>query len=79
MVLDRLRLVCSHSAAYDAILTVFYTAGDPSDPVHIKSIEISPDPPKPGANMTVKVVGQADEEVEVSVTDPHSKIPLTCA
>ena len=49
-------------------ITQFYThaqPGDPSDPVHIKSIEISPDPPRPGEDMTVKVVGQADEVVEV--------------
>ena len=39
--------------------------GLPGDPVRIKSIEVSPDPPKPGANMTVKVVGQANEQVEV--------------
>ena len=41
-------------------------AGDPSVPVHITSIEISPDPPKPGENMTVTVIGEATERVEVS-------------
>lgn len=43
-----------------------HSPGDPSDPVHIKSIEIYPDPPQPGADMTVKVVGQAEETVEAS-------------
>ncbi|KAI0704955.1 ML domain-containing protein [Cytidiella melzeri] len=38
--------------------------GNPSDPVHIKSIDISPDPPLPGANLTVKVVGEASTTVE---------------
>ncbi|EKM61177.1 uncharacterized protein PHACADRAFT_247619 [Phanerochaete carnosa HHB-10118-sp] len=38
--------------------------GDSSYPVHIKSIEISPDPPVPGQNLTVKVVGQTDTVVE---------------
>lgn len=46
-------------------LMIMHPSGESSDPVHIKSIEISPDPPKPGANMTVKVVGQADELIEV--------------
>ena len=40
--------------------------GAPSDPVHIKSISISPDPPKPGADLTVTVVGEAVERIEVS-------------
>ena len=39
--------------------------GNPSDPVHIKSIEISPDPPKPGEDLTVTVVGEAIERIEV--------------
>ncbi|KIP12433.1 hypothetical protein PHLGIDRAFT_81580 [Phlebiopsis gigantea 11061_1 CR5-6] len=38
--------------------------GKPSDPVRIKSIQVSPDPPQPGANMTVTVVGQANEQIE---------------
>ena len=63
--MDRLRCATVRT------ITQFHThaqhAGDPSDPVHIKSIEISPDPPKPGEDMTVKVVGQADEVVEVRV------------
>ena len=43
--------------------------GDPqTDPLEIKSIEISPDPPKPGEELTVKVVGEAREKVEVSVS-----------
>ncbi|KAL5533776.1 hypothetical protein ACEPAG_236 [Sanghuangporus baumii] len=38
--------------------------GDPSDPIQIKSIEVSPDPPKPGENMTVKVAAYAQERIE---------------
>lgn len=48
-----------------AILTHFLRAGNPTDPIHIKSIEISPDPPKPGEDLTVKVIGEATEIVEV--------------
>ncbi|KAI0815123.1 ML domain-containing protein [Irpex lacteus] len=40
------------------------SCGEASDPIHIKSIEISPDPPVPGKNLTVKVVGEALEVVE---------------
>lgn len=39
--------------------------GDSTDPVEIKSIEISPDPPKPGQDLTVKVTLTAKEEIEV--------------
>ena len=52
-------------ASFD-LMYFSYSQGAPTDPVHIKSIEVSPDPPKPGANMTVKVIGQADEQVEVT-------------
>ncbi|KAI0348481.1 hypothetical protein BDW22DRAFT_1350698 [Trametopsis cervina] len=38
--------------------------GSPSDPVHIKSIDISPDPPVPGEDLTVKVIGEATSTVE---------------
>lgn len=39
--------------------------GDSSDPIQVKSIEVSPDPPKPGQNMTVKVTAYAQELIEV--------------
>ncbi|KAK6984830.1 ML domain-containing protein [Favolaschia claudopus] len=39
--------------------------GDPSDPVQLKSITVSPDPPKIGAELTVKV----DLEVVDTVTE----------
>ncbi|KAI0094745.1 ML domain-containing protein [Irpex rosettiformis] len=38
--------------------------GNPTDPVHIKSIEISPDPPVPGGDLTVAVIGEATRKVE---------------
>ncbi|KAJ3559763.1 hypothetical protein NM688_g134 [Phlebia brevispora] len=38
--------------------------GNPTDPVEIKSIEISPDPPKPGEDLTVTVIGEAKERIE---------------
>ncbi|CAE6525950.1 unnamed protein product [Rhizoctonia solani] len=36
----------------------------PSDGVQIKSIEVTPDPPKPGQDLTVKVIATADKEIE---------------
>ncbi|EJC98807.1 uncharacterized protein FOMMEDRAFT_143165 [Fomitiporia mediterranea MF3/22] len=38
--------------------------GDSTDPIQIKSIEVSPDPPKPGQDMTVKVTAYAQERIE---------------
>ncbi|CAL1695450.1 unnamed protein product [Somion occarium] len=35
-----------------------------SNPIHIESIEITPDPPKPGEDLTVTVKGVASERVE---------------
>ena len=41
--------------------------GRPSDPVQIKSIEVLPDPPKPGENLTVIVNGTVSETLEVGL------------
>jgi len=41
-------------------------AGDPSDIVTIKSLNISPDPPKPGQQLTVTVNAYTSETIEVS-------------
>ncbi|THH04893.1 hypothetical protein EW145_g5194 [Phellinidium pouzarii] len=38
--------------------------GEPSDPIELKSIEVSPDPPKPGEDMTVKVTAIVKERIE---------------
>jgi hypothetical protein len=43
----------------------FLLSGSENDIVEIKSINISPDPPKPGQNLTVNVVAYAHEVVEV--------------
>ncbi|KAL6304295.1 ML domain-containing protein [Sparassis latifolia] len=40
------------------------TCGNPTDPIHIQSIEVSPDPPEKGADLTVTVRGVADKAVE---------------
>lgn len=37
-----------------------------SDPIKIESIEIFPDPPLPGKNLTVAVTGTANQVIEVS-------------
>ncbi|CUA69656.1 Phosphatidylglycerol/phosphatidylinositol transfer protein [Rhizoctonia solani] len=38
--------------------------GLPSDGVSIKSIEVTPDPPKPGQDLTVKVVATSSKEIQ---------------
>lgn len=43
-----------------------------TDAVKIESIEVFPDPPEPGKDMTVKVKGIAREVIEVS--KPHLSI-----
>jgi len=42
--------------------------GDPSDIVTIKSLDISPDPPKPGQQLTVTVNAYTSETIEVRRT-----------
>jgi hypothetical protein len=39
--------------------------GEPSDVVQIKSLKVSPDPPKPGEDLTVTVVGVANQQIKV--------------
>lgn len=41
--------------------------GQSSDPLQIQSIQVSPDPPKPGENMTVTVNAIAQERIEVRI------------
>ncbi|KAI9572896.1 ML domain-containing protein [Boletus coccyginus] len=38
--------------------------GQPTDPVQIQSIAVSPDPPEPGKNLTVTVAGTAIETIQ---------------
>lgn len=38
--------------------------GSPTDVIQLKSISLSPDPPKPGQDLTVTVVGTAQQRVE---------------
>ncbi|KAF7966655.1 hypothetical protein HWV62_37549 [Athelia sp. TMB] len=38
--------------------------GSPTDPILIQSIEISPDPPQPGKDLTVKVKATVSERIE---------------
>lgn len=38
--------------------------GIPTDPIQIESITISPDPPRPGQDLTVKVNAQVSETIE---------------
>ncbi|CAE7096953.1 unnamed protein product [Rhizoctonia solani] len=51
--------------------------GLPSDGVHIKSIEVTPDPPKPGQDLTVKVIATSDKEItEGAYADVTVKLGL---
>lgn len=44
--------------------------GLPDDAVSVQSIEVSPDPPVPGQNMTVTARGTVKEEIRVSHANP---------
>ena len=50
--------------------------GDAEDPVEIKSIDISPDPPKPGQDLTVKVTATVKETIEVNTPYSHRDLLL---
>ena len=41
--------------------------GSPEDIVKIKSLTVSPDPPKPGENLTVNVSAYVTRVVEVGI------------
>jgi hypothetical protein len=45
--------------------------GEPDWPVEIDSIEVSPDPPQPGKDLTVKVKAKAKERIEVRIPLGH--------
>lgn len=44
----------------------------------IESIEVNPDPPKPGKNLTVTVHGTANERIEVSSTSGSDAMLRAC-
>lgn len=43
----------------------FVCLGLSSDPIQIESIEVLPDPPQPGQDLTVKVKAQVTQLIEV--------------
>lgn len=51
--------------------------GQPTDPVQIQSIAVSPDPPEPGKNLTVTVAGTAIETIQVQLSIYLSQPGLT--
>lgn len=53
------------------LMLSFLFQGLPTDAIQIESISVSPDPPKPGQNLTVTVEASALEAVEVRL---HAKI-----
>ena len=56
------------------LLTTYTLPGDEDFPMHVTSIEISPDPPKPGEELTVTAVGETTERVEASHSTPSTPI-----
>ncbi|GAA6043384.1 hypothetical protein JCM8097_005298 [Rhodosporidiobolus ruineniae] len=42
----------------------WYDCGDPSDAIEISSIKVSPDPPKPGHNLTIEAAGTIKQLVD---------------
>jgi hypothetical protein len=54
--------VLEHLSVFGLTLSAL---GLPSDPIQIESVEFSPDPPKPGEDLTVKVKATAIETIEV--------------
>ncbi|BGP17472.1 hypothetical protein JCM10213_003245 [Rhodosporidiobolus nylandii] len=42
----------------------WFDCGDPSDAIEIESIKISPDPPKPGHNLTIEAAGKVKTLVD---------------
>jgi len=46
-----------------------WRVGDPDDTVTIKSLDISPDPPKPGQQVTVTINAYTSEPIEVRSCD----------
>ena len=68
MELDRLwcvRCPAQLLANSSTFLAILFNTGLPDDIVQIKSIEVSPDPPQPGQNLTVKVNGYTSEPIVV--------------
>ncbi|CAO1618894.1 unnamed protein product [Parajaminaea phylloscopi] len=56
---------------------VWSSCGQPSDAVEVQSIEVSPDPPVPGQNLTVKAKGIVKSRIEEgSIADVTVKIGL---
>lgn len=45
--------------------SINHDTGSSTDVIDIESIVVSPDPPKPGENMTVEVRGTVKETIEV--------------
>ena len=43
--------------------------GEPTDAIQIKDIKISPDPPKPGHNLTIYASGTVNQLIDVSRLD----------
>lgn len=54
-----------YEAMTSGLTRIYFQIGLESDPMQIQSIELSPDPPKPGQDLTVKVKGTVTETIDV--------------
>ncbi|KAG8745928.1 Phosphatidylglycerol/phosphatidylinositol transfer protein [Ceratobasidium sp. 414] len=55
----------------------YVDCGLPTDPVQIESIQISPDPPQPGKDLTVTVKWYAADRIEASTTGEGAYTDVT--
>jgi hypothetical protein len=63
--------VQEHPRVWSSERLTFVCLGLETDPIQIDSIEVSPDPPVPGQNLTVIAKGQVTEVIEVRMASSH--------
>lgn len=64
---------------YSFLLSNLVFLGLPTDAIQIKSIQVSPDPPQPGKDLTVTVNGEAVEQIEVRSGNMLSRAVVSLA
>ena len=66
---------CGESGAFHGVvehaIESYGPPGGPTDVVNIQSLTVSPDPPKPGQNLTVHVSAYVSQVIEVSHASPR--------
>lgn len=64
---------CPSLPLFASIHHILTTAGLPTDVIQLKSIEVSPDPPVPGKELTITAQGTVTRTIDVGTTK------LSCA